>query len=75
MAIKYFSFSDVFLYPFRDLLWNTKSGLRKNKNKSVEELGSKIGLIGLIWIMTRVYLTVLYYLPKMFIKRWKIKNE
>ncbi|MCK5509948.1 glycosyltransferase [Candidatus Parcubacteria bacterium] len=75
VAIKNFSLLDLLSYPFRDFYWNFTSLFQKNKLKSVNKLKSKIGLLGMVKIMIKIYLNILYYLPRMLTKRCGIKKN
>ena len=46
-----------------------------NKNKSVEKLRNNIGFSKMFFILIKTHLTILVYLPKMLIKRWKIQSN
>ena len=43
------------------------------KNESVDKLNKNIGLLNIIFIMFKVYFSILFYLIKMLIKRYKIQ--
>jgi GT2 family glycosyltransferase len=74
VAIKNFPIIDLLLFPIRDVVWNIKSFMNKDKNKSVNILKNRIWVFAIIWIMIRVYLSVLWYFPKMLYKRFKSKK-
>jgi len=70
LAMKYFSFLDIVLFPFRDIIWNFRNLFKKSKLNSVNKLKKNMGFLGLFWIMLRIYLSVLFYASKMLFKIW-----
>jgi GT2 family glycosyltransferase len=72
VAIKNFSLYELFLYPIREIYWNFQKVLNNKKNNlSLNQLQDKIGFVGLVLLMLKVYLSVILNFPKMFIKRFK----
>jgi GT2 family glycosyltransferase len=74
VAIKNFSIIDLALYPFRDITWNIINIFSNSKKTSVKILQNKIGILGMIFIMCRVYMSVLINLPKFLMKRWTLNK-
>jgi GT2 family glycosyltransferase len=74
VVIKNFSFIYMLLYPLRDLMWNLTNLYKKDRSESINKLSSKIGSLGIFAIMLKVYLSILYYLPKMLMKRYSDKK-
>jgi len=73
-AVKNLPLKDLLLFPFYD--FKLKLSYLKNKNSSVEKLNAKIGIIKMIWILVKARLSLIYHLPKLLLKRWRIKiNE
>ena len=70
-AVKDFPLKDLLLFPFYDI--KLKLSYLVKKDNSVTKLSSNIGLIGIIWILVKARLALIYYLPKLLLKRWKIK--
>ncbi|VVB75318.1 Glycosyltransferase AglE [uncultured archaeon] len=71
VAIKNFPSSDLLLYPFRDA-YLTIFGVH---SKEQREKLQRIGAVKSAAIMLRVYLSVIFYLPKMIIKRSVIRRN
>jgi len=65
VAIKNFLLHDALLYIFRDAVLTIISARSKNKFNAAQ----KIGFATSILIMLKVYLSVIFYFPKMIIKR------
>jgi len=76
VAIKNFGIIDLILFPFRDIIWNIKSLFpdNKGKNTSTKQLINRIGFARLILLMIKMYAQVLWYFPKMLIKRFKAQK-
>ncbi len=72
-AIKNFDLIDLFFFPFRDIVWNIKN--LRWRNTSVKTLKRKVGYFGMLLIILKAYLSVILYLPKMFIKRFGYLKE
>lgn len=73
VAIKNFTLVDLVAFPFRDLFWSIKNARSKEEN-SVTLLKSKVSKKDFIFLIIRIYRSIFYYLPSMFIKRHKDKK-
>jgi len=71
IAIKNFSLADAILYPIRDIIFTLKSVHSKGRAEEIQ----RIGILNSIRILLLVYAAVLYYLPKMILKRGKIQKS
>ena len=74
-AFKNYSLLDFFKYIARDFkkyLAYLKIG---KENKSVVNLKNKVGVVGVIWIVFKIYGSILWNLPKMFKKRFLIQKN
>lgn len=74
VAIKNFPLVDLVLFPFRDILWSISKLSRPNNTESVTVLKEKIGIMGVITLMVRVYWGVLIHTPEMIYKRFKTQK-
>ncbi len=71
-AVKDFSLKDLLLFPFYDL--KLKLSYLEKENNSVKKLKNNIGFSGLLWILIKARLSLLYNLPKLLRKRWRISK-
>jgi GT2 family glycosyltransferase len=72
-VIKDFLILNLLKFQYYNLTLKIDYSLKRNE--SIERLYSKRGFLGILWIMLKVYLSVLYYLPKMLMKRWRIQKN
>ncbi|MDZ7799151.1 MAG: glycosyltransferase family 2 protein [Patescibacteria group bacterium] len=71
-AIKNLPFFDLILFPFRNI--RLKFSYFFKKHESVEKLNENIGFIKMFWIVVKANLSALGLMPKILIKRIKIKK-
>jgi len=72
-AIKNLPLFDLLLFPFRSI--RLKFSYLFNKNESVEKLKGNVGILGILWILMKANLSVLFLIPKFLRKRRKIISE
>jgi len=71
-AIKNLPIYDLLLFSFRNI--GLKISYLFNKNDSVEKLKKNIGFLGMFWILIKANIAALFLMPKMLVKRWRIKR-
>ena len=63
------------MYPLKEIYSNVSSIFTSNNIISVKKIKKNVSFIKLFILMIRIYSSVIYFLPKMLVKRWKIQSS